>query len=538
MSLVIAAPEILTDAAKSLASIGSTLGAANAAAAAPTTGVLAAAADEVSAAIATMLSQYGLSYQALSEQAAAFNAQFAQVLSGAGAAYAAAEAANASLLQIVTQPLQPLIQGVLGVINAPTEAVLGRPLIGNGADGTAASPNGGAGGLLLGNGGVGYSSTTPGVAGGAGGAAGLIGNGGPGGAGGANAAGGPGGQSGFLLGTGGTGGQGGAGAAGGAGGNAVLLGNGGHGGAGGNLGGGGTGGGGGMLYGNKGAAGVGSAASGTVPLYMNGAYPAVGVSINGGPNVPVVLDTGSNGFLIPIWNLGLQHLGFPTDAGIIGFGNGVAHLYLTFNVPIDFGNGIVTAPTAVNADLFAFPVNLNGLLIMLSGKTYGGAAGIMGIGPNAIGQGSNVVSALPGNFNEGVLINLPEGYLQFGPNPLSGITLSGSPVTNLGVQINGGAIQQITALIDSGGEYGSMPASILGTGQTSGRLPAGTLISVYTTDLTTLLYSYTTTAINSPLVTAGQMNTGYMAFAGAPVYIGYSPLGVGTTTFMSALGLR
>jgi len=292
------------------------------------------------------------------------------------------------------------------------------------------------------------------------------------------------------------------------------------------------------LYGNKGAAGVGSAASGTVPLYMNGAYPSVGVSINGGPNVPVVLDTGSNGFLIPIWNLGLQHLGFPTDAGIIGFGNGVAHIYLTFNVPIDFGNGIVSAPTAVNADVFAFPVNLNGLLIMLSGKTYGGAAGVMGIGPNAIGQGSNVVSALPGNFSEGVLINLPEGYLQFGPNPLSGITLSGSPVTNLGVQINGGPIQHITALIDSGGEYGTLPASVLGSGQTSGRVPAGTLISVYSNDLTTLLYSYTTTAINSPLVTTGQMNTGFMAFAGAPVYIGYSPIGVGTTTFMSALGLR
>jgi hypothetical protein len=46
---------------------------------------------------------------------------------GAGR-YAATEAANAS-------PLQTVEQDLLGVINAPTEALLGRPLIGNGADG-------------------------------------------------------------------------------------------------------------------------------------------------------------------------------------------------------------------------------------------------------------------------------------------------------------------------------------------------------------------------------------------------------------------
>ncbi|WP_353698794.1 PGRS repeat-containing protein, partial [Mycobacterium tuberculosis] len=48
--------------------------------------------------------------------------------------------------------------------------------IGNGADGTAANPNGGAGGLLYGNGGNGFSQTTAGLTGGTGGSAGLIGN--------------------------------------------------------------------------------------------------------------------------------------------------------------------------------------------------------------------------------------------------------------------------------------------------------------------------------------------------------------------------
>jgi len=59
-------------------------------------------------------------------------------------------AANVSLLQNADQ-------GVLGIINTPMELLLGRPLIGNGANGTAASPNGQAGGLLFGNGGSGYS---------------------------------------------------------------------------------------------------------------------------------------------------------------------------------------------------------------------------------------------------------------------------------------------------------------------------------------------------------------------------------------------
>lgn len=49
MQFVIAAPEFVAAAATDLANIGSTISAANVAAAAPTSGVLAAGADEVSA---------------------------------------------------------------------------------------------------------------------------------------------------------------------------------------------------------------------------------------------------------------------------------------------------------------------------------------------------------------------------------------------------------------------------------------------------------------------------------------------------------
>ncbi len=185
MSFVIAAPDLVAMATEDLAGIGASLTAANAAAAVPTSGLLAAAGDEVSAAIAALFSSHGQQYQAMSAQAAAFHARFVQALAGAMGAYAAAEAANAS-------PLQTLEQGLLGAINAPAAALSGRPFIGNGTNGAPGTGEaGGPGGWLLGNGGNGGSGA-PGQTGGAGGAAGLLGHGGTGGAGGTGASGGKG----------------------------------------------------------------------------------------------------------------------------------------------------------------------------------------------------------------------------------------------------------------------------------------------------------------------------------------------------------
>lgn len=67
MSFVIAVPELLTATASELANIGSAVSAANAAAVATTTGVLAAGADEVSVAIAAMFGTHGQAYQAGSD---------------------------------------------------------------------------------------------------------------------------------------------------------------------------------------------------------------------------------------------------------------------------------------------------------------------------------------------------------------------------------------------------------------------------------------------------------------------------------------
>ena len=99
MSYVIAAPEMLAAAAADVAGIGSSLSEANAAAATQTTGVLAAAEDEVSAAIAALFSAHSQGFQAVSAQAAAFHAQFVQTLRSSAGSYASAEAANLAALE-------------------------------------------------------------------------------------------------------------------------------------------------------------------------------------------------------------------------------------------------------------------------------------------------------------------------------------------------------------------------------------------------------------------------------------------------------
>src|SRR5271168_1212581 len=95
MSFVIATPEMVASAASDLASIGSMIGEANAAAMAPTTGVVAAAGDEVSAAIASVFCSHAREYQALIGQSVLFHEQFVQALSAGAGSYVSTEIANA-----------------------------------------------------------------------------------------------------------------------------------------------------------------------------------------------------------------------------------------------------------------------------------------------------------------------------------------------------------------------------------------------------------------------------------------------------------
>ncbi|AXN50265.1 PE family protein [Mycobacterium marinum] len=498
MSLLVVAPEWLTSAAAELQSIESALSAANAAAAVPTTGLAAAAADEVSTAVATLFAGFGQEYQAISTQLSAFQQQFALTLNSSAGSYAAAEAQSVSVLDT-------LGRDVFGAINAPTEALLGRPLIGNGANGTATSPNGEAGGLLFGNGGIGYSQTGSGIVGGAGGSAGLIGNGGAGGTGGAGATGGAGGNGGWLFGSGGIGGTGGAnalgtGGTGGLGGSAGLFGGGGNGGAGGlgisgDLGTGGAGGTGGFLLGDYGVSGAGGDGR-TVPLeVVNVTEPVVNVNVNGGHSTPVLIDTGSAGLVMQVKDvggpLGLLRMGLPSGISMSAYSGGLTYLFATYPTTVDFGNGIVTSTTGVDVVLFSIPTSPYALTTWLNAlwsnplttpfDAYfqsAGVDGVLGVGPNAVGPGPSIpTQALGGGLGQGLLIDMQGGELVFGPNPLIGpnVEVTGAPISTLWVSVDSGQLIAVPSIIDSGGVMGTIPSSVVG-GST---LPANTNIQVY-----------------------------------------------------------
>lgn len=96
MSFVTTQPEALAAAAANLQGIGTTMNAQNAAAAAPTTGVVPAAADEVSALTAAQFAAHAQMYQTVSAQAAAIHEMFVNTLVASSGSYAATEAANAA----------------------------------------------------------------------------------------------------------------------------------------------------------------------------------------------------------------------------------------------------------------------------------------------------------------------------------------------------------------------------------------------------------------------------------------------------------
>jgi len=95
MSYVTTHPEALAAAAATLQGLGSALSAQNAAAAAPTTGLVPAAADDVSALTAAQFAAHAQIYQAVSAQAAAIHQTFVNTLGISSGSYAATEAANA-----------------------------------------------------------------------------------------------------------------------------------------------------------------------------------------------------------------------------------------------------------------------------------------------------------------------------------------------------------------------------------------------------------------------------------------------------------
>ncbi len=125
MSFLHAAPEALQAAASDIAGIGSEISSANAAASLPTTGVVAAAADQVSAQVAALFSSHAQGYQQLSAQVSTFHEKFVQALGSSAASYTNAESSAA--------------QTLANAVNAPAQQLLGHPLIGPAAPSLAAA---------------------------------------------------------------------------------------------------------------------------------------------------------------------------------------------------------------------------------------------------------------------------------------------------------------------------------------------------------------------------------------------------------------
>ncbi|MGB3894991.1 MAG: PecA family PE domain-processing aspartic protease [Mycolicibacter sinensis] len=286
----------------------------------------------------------------------------------------------------------------------------------------------------------------------------------------------------------------------------------------------------------------------TVPLTVNATTePVVNVSVGGGAAEPLLVDTGAAGLVMPIWDVPWTGItGLPTGFNIGQFGGSLDYFYVELPTTVTFTDAAgdhVTADSTVDAVLFAFPANLN-LFGPWSIQDYLGPAnvvGVLGVGPNALGPTPDSIptAALPGDLGQGLLIDQANKEMVFGANPLTdGTSVAGSPYAQLDLSINGGTHQAVSAVVDSGGVYGTMPSSALNgiTPESNGGLPDGTTIAVYQHGTNNLLYQYTVHnsngAFNSPTVTSGDtMNTGNFPFAQQPIYISYSPSGTGTTIF-------
>lgn len=129
MSFLTVAPQQVEAAARDLADIRSLVEEASSSAAGPTTAVLPAAADEISAAMSAMFDKFGQDFQWLSARAQAFHAEFVEAVNAAAGAYAVTEAANAE------RTAATAINGTAAAAQSVSAAGLLGGLLGGGTSG-------------------------------------------------------------------------------------------------------------------------------------------------------------------------------------------------------------------------------------------------------------------------------------------------------------------------------------------------------------------------------------------------------------------
>ncbi|OBF57144.1 PE family protein [Mycobacterium sp. 852002-50816_SCH5313054-b] len=122
MSFLTAIPEELLAAAAQLEGIGNSLTAQNAGAAAPTTAVAPAAADQVSALQSAIFSTYGTLYQQIAAEAQAMQQQFVTTLGLSSGTYAQTESAN-----VAAATPGDLINQISTLLGGPSGSLLGQP---------------------------------------------------------------------------------------------------------------------------------------------------------------------------------------------------------------------------------------------------------------------------------------------------------------------------------------------------------------------------------------------------------------------------
>lgn len=290
-----------------------------------------------------------------------------------------------------------------------------------------------------------------------------------------------------------------------------------------------------------------------VPVTMKATTePTVNVKINGGTATSVLVDTGSSGLLVTRDALGSADLGPALGTGTVAFSGDPADVfdYTAYNAVVDFGGNAVTSSTPIFVVDDADAANYKAFL------APAGVVGILGTGANTNGPYATTPApdpldppvfintpipntALPGELGDGFLLyqdiffGLFGGVMLLGPNPLpTKVSVPGVGYAPVRVSVNGGAQQDVTSILDTGGVYGTLPDFLTSTAVGS-TVPSGTTIAVYSTD-GTLLYSYTTNSANGPTVVPDDdpMNSGNIPFSQGPVYFNYgAPGGFGSTDF-------
>lgn len=128
MSFVTVTPDLIQEAAQDLAGIRSSLAEAASAATGPTTGIAAAAQDEISMAIASLFEGAGQQFQAMGAQAQAFHAEFVSLIGAGAGSYASAEATSvADFGATVAAPYQALVSHTVNNLQSLGGAISANP---------------------------------------------------------------------------------------------------------------------------------------------------------------------------------------------------------------------------------------------------------------------------------------------------------------------------------------------------------------------------------------------------------------------------